>query len=104
MVSTRILGSCTNTLKGSSSVKEVMRVCLSDNGKEFLLYDGDGDLERIVKVTDFAGVGNTAKEVAENAFIENFETEQGRHYRRCLGYEDCQSNMCDEHFAMEARV
>lgn len=79
-------------------------MCLSDNGKEFLLYDGEGDLERIVKVTDFAGIGQAAKDASEAAFMEHFEAEQGRFFRRCMGYEDCQPNMCDEHFPMEARV
>jgi hypothetical protein len=81
-------------------VKEIMRVCLSDNGKEILMYNGD-DLERVVKVTDFAAVGETAKEAAESAFIEDFETRNGRHYMRCMGYEDCAKGMCDVHFEME---
>lgn len=85
-------------------MKEVMRVCLSDNGKEFFLYDAEGDIERIVAVTDFAGIGQAAKDAAEAAFIENFEMQEGRHYRRCMGYEDCTPDMCDEHFPMEARV
>lgn len=78
-----------------------MRVCLSDNGKEYFLYDAEGDLERVVSVTDFAGIGEAAKDAAEAAFIENFETENGRFYRRCMGYSDCRPGMCDEHHESE---
>lgn len=81
---------------------EVMRVCLSENGKEFLLYSDNGEtLERVIAVKDFAGVGESAKEAAESAFLDDFADRNGRHYMSCMGYEDCRPGMCDVHYENE---
>ena len=74
-----------------------MRVCLSDNGKEFLMYDGE-TLERVIAVMDFAAVAETAKEAAEIAFRDDFAERNGRDYMSCMGYQDCCPGMCDEHY------
>jgi len=75
----------------------VMKIVLSVDGKEFLMYSGTGDLERVVPVSDFAEVGKAAKEMAEFEFFEIFEKENERPFRRCMGYEDCTPRLCDEH-------
>ncbi len=79
-------------------MKEIMRVCLSDNGKEFLMYDGD-ELERVIAVSDLSAVAETAREAARDAFLDDFSVRNGRHYNACMGYEDCTPGMCDEHHA-----
>lgn len=79
-----------------------MRVCLSENGKEFLLYSENGEtLERVIAVTDFAGVAETAREAVRDAFLDDFQARNGRHYNACMGYEDCRAGLCDEHFPSE---
>lgn len=81
---------------------EVMRVCLSDNGKEFLLYSDNGEtLERVIAVKDFAGVGESAKEAAEIAFRDNYAERNGREFMSCMGYQDCRPGLCDEHYENE---
>lgn len=80
-------------------MQEVMRICLSDNGKEFLLYSDNGEtLERVIAVKDFAGVGESAKEAAEIAFRDDYAERNGREFMSCMGYSDCQPGMCDEHY------
>lgn len=80
-------------------MQEVMRICLSDNGKEFLLYSENGEcLERAIAVKDFAAVGDSAKEAAEMSFRDDFAERNGREYMSCMGYEDCRPDLCDDHY------
>lgn len=83
-------------------MKEIMRVCLSDNGKEFLLYSENGEcLERAIAVKDFSAVAESAKEAAEIAFRDDYAERNGRDFMSCMGYEDCAPGMCDEHYENE---
>lgn len=83
-------------------VKEIMRVCLSDNGKEILMYSENGEtLERVYAVRDFAAIAETAREAVESAFQDDYMERNGRHFNNCLGYEDCRAGMCDEHYENE---
>lgn len=85
--------------KASNTVKEIMRVCLSDNGKEFMIYTNNGEtLDGVIAVTDFAVVGESAERNARDAFLEDFQERNGRDYNTCMGYSDCVAGMCDEHF------
>ncbi|AXH49380.1 hypothetical protein HWB76_gp020 [Streptomyces phage Blueeyedbeauty] len=80
-------------------MREVMRVCLSEDGTEFLLYSENGEtLERVIAVKDFAAVGESAKEAAEIAFRDDYAERNGRDFMSCMGYQDCRPGLCDEHY------
>lgn len=80
-------------------MKEILRMCLSDNGKEFLLYSDDGEtLERAIGVFDFPAIGEAAREAALYAQRDDFAERNGREYRACMGYEDCTPYLCDDHY------
>jgi hypothetical protein len=79
--------------------REVIRVCLSDNGRELYLYSDDGkSLEAIFSVTDFAGMAEMVKEAAESEYIDDFEARHGVSYMRCPGKGYCAPGECDDHY------
>ena len=83
-------------------MKEIVRVCLSDNGKEVLMYSEDGEsLERVHPVREFETIAATVMEAVGSAFQDDFAERNGRHFNTCMGYEDCAPGLCDEHYENE---
>jgi hypothetical protein len=79
-------------------VKEVARVYLSENGSEFLVYDGEDRLLSVKAVTSMTDVVETVGNTLTDAWRDDFVERNGRYYMACLGYQDCRPGMCDEHY------
>ena len=79
-------------------MKEIARVYLSDNGKEFLVYDGEDRLLSVKAIADMTDVVETVGNTLTDALRDDFRERNGRDFNTCMGYSDCRAGMCDEHY------
>jgi hypothetical protein len=78
-------------------MNEIVSVHLSDDGKRLIVYMGES-------LISSRAIGDKTKTVADvldeiDGFLfDDFVKRNGRIPNACMGYSDCRSGNCDEHY------